>query len=137
METPADFEVQGTRGFYRPRGVVTLEQALQLIYSAVRFARAQRLRDILININALEGYREPTIFDRYEYAGTLADIGAGHLHVAQVLPADVIDAKRFGVLVATNRELITCAFVTEEEAIAWLNSGNFDVRPQDDAAGSA
>lgn len=122
MTAPAGFEVIGLRGYYRPQGKVTLVEAIELLSSAVAHARSLGLRELLLNGLALTGYQQPTILDRYQFISTLADIAAGAMRIAIVLPETALDPQRFGTLVATNRGLDSNVFTSEEDAVAWLDS---------------
>jgi hypothetical protein len=119
-----NFEAIGSRGYYRPRGIVTLDQGLAMLIAAVEHARTLGLQELVLNATGLTGYSLPTVNDRYEFSSKIAAIGAGALRIAQVIPAEIIDPQHFGVLVAANRDLETNVFPTEAEAIAWLDEGN-------------
>lgn len=124
MTAPAEFETIGCRGCYRPQQEVTLEDALALLIAATEYAHAQGLRELLLNAIGLTGYDQPTLLDRYQFISSLANIAAGSLRIAIVIPAAVIDPQRFGTLVATNRGLDSNVFASEEAAIAWLDSAS-------------
>lgn len=121
MSAPADFTVEGKRGYYRPRGEVTLETGIALLVAAAEYASSLGLGELMLSGLGFTGYSPPNILDRYQYAATLANVGAGNMRVAQVLPTDILDPQRFGVLVANNRGLETRAFTSEAEALAWLD----------------
>jgi hypothetical protein len=121
VSPPAGFTVEGKRGYYRPQGEVTLDEAIALLVAATEYACTLGLSELVLNASGFTGYELPDILDRYQYSATLAHIGAGTLRVAQVMPADVIDPRRFGVLVANNRDLETRAFTNEADAVAWLD----------------
>src|SRR6186997_1204522 len=114
MTAPAGFEVIGRRAFYRPQGIVTLEEGLALLTAATEYAHSLGLRELLLNAVGLTGYQQPSILDRYEFISTLASIAAGSQRIALVIPAEVIDPQRFGTLVAGNRGLESNVFASEE-----------------------
>ena len=62
------FEQIGTRGFYRPVGSATFEQAVDSVAGAITFARESGCRDLLVNAYGLSGLQPPTVFARYDYA---------------------------------------------------------------------
>lgn len=120
MTSLAGWEVIGHRGYYRPQGKVTLPEAINLLTNAAAHARSLGLRELLLDGLAMTGYGQPTILDRYQFISTLADIAAGTMRIAIVLPEAVLDPQRFGTLVATNRGLDSNVFTSEETALAWL-----------------
>lgn len=121
MTAPAGFEVIGHRGFYRPQKNVTLDEGLALLTRATEYARSLGLRELLLNAVGLTGYQQPSVLDRYEFISNLANIAAGSLRIAIVIPAEVIDPQRFGTLVAGNRGLHANVFASDEAAVAWLD----------------
>jgi hypothetical protein len=122
MASPEHFEQRGTRGFYRPVGVVTFEQALDLLVDAMRHARSLALRDLLVNVHGLTGFAVPSTFDRYALAVRGAESGGGVLRLAMVVPPALIDGQKIGVVMAQNRGLDTDVFVNEADAIRWLDA---------------
>jgi L-ribulose-5-phosphate 3-epimerase UlaE len=121
MPPLAGFEVIGHRGYYRPHGKVTLPEAISLLIAGTQHARSLGLRELLLDGNGLSAYEPPSILDRYQFITTLADIAAGAMRIAIVLPEEVLDPQRFGTLVATNRGLVSNVFTSEETALAWLD----------------
>jgi hypothetical protein len=122
METPEQFEQIGTRGFYRPVGTVTFEQALDLMAAGMRHARGLGLKDLLLNIHGLSGFPPPSTFGRYTMAVRGAAEGGGMLRLAMVAPPEIIDAQKIGVIMAQNRGLDADVFTNEPDAIRWLDS---------------
>lgn len=129
-----DFEQIGTRGFYRPTGVVTFEQAVSIASEAMRHARALNLTDLLINAHGLSGFTSPSVFARYELALKWAESAGGRLRVALVVRPEVMDPQKIAVLMAQNRGVSGDAFLTEAEALAWLDgylaTSATDTRPE-------
>jgi hypothetical protein len=121
VDAPVGFEQLGSRGFYRPSGEVSLEACVELMLAAIEFARYRGLRELVLNSTGFTGYEHPTVADRYEYGKRLATV-AGDLRIAQVLRPDIIDPRRFGMLVATNRGADTNVFTNEADAVAWLDA---------------
>ena len=62
------FEQVGSRGFYRPVGEVSFEQAVDMVAQAMRHARTLGLSDLLANTIRLTGYPAPSVFARYAMA---------------------------------------------------------------------
>lgn len=122
MSQPDHFEQIGDRGFYRPVGTVTFEQAVELVASAMVSARSRGCADLLVNVCGLTGFEPPTIFARYGLAVRWAESAAGVLRVALVAPPALIDPEKIGVLMAQNRGVTGDVFTSEVAAIAWLDS---------------
>jgi hypothetical protein len=121
MPAPEHFEIVGSRGFYRPAGTVTLEQAVDMVVDAIRWARAQQAQDILINIQHLAGFRSMSTFMRYEFGRRVAEV-AGSVRVAMVAAPALIDPQKIGALVAQNRGVTGDIFSSEVAALAWLDA---------------
>lgn len=115
------FEQIGTRGFYRPTGNATFEQAVDLVVKAMVMARDNGCLDLLVNVYGLTAIQPPTVFARYDLAVKLARSAGSKLRVAMVSPPVLIDHEKIGVLMAQNRGVIGDVFMNEAEAIAWLN----------------
>lgn len=116
------FEQIAHRGFYRPAGSVTFDQAVELVANAMVTARNRGCADLLINVCGLAGFAPPTIFERYGLAVRWAESAGGKLRVAMVAPAALIDPEKIGVLMAQNRGVTGDVFTSEMAAIAWLDS---------------
>lgn len=122
MKTLEHFEQAGTRGYYRPVGEMTLEQAVDRIADALLQARALGLTELLVNSLGLSGYEPPSVFGRHAVAVRWAEAGAGVLRLAVVARPEFIDPDRIGVVMAHNRGLDANVFLTEAEAIRWLDA---------------
>jgi len=59
------FKIMGDHAEYRPTGDVSLSQAVQLVASALVFAREQHIGKLLVVTSELTGFRPPLIADRY------------------------------------------------------------------------
>lgn len=122
MRKLANFEVLGNRGFYRPTGKVSFEQAVEMAAQAMVLARELELASLLINTTALTGFAAPSIFARHALAVRWAESAGTTLQVALVVRAEFIDPQKIGVLMAQNRGVSGDAFTNEVAAIAWLDS---------------
>ncbi len=121
MATPEFVERIGQRVFYRPAATVTFEQAVDMVANAIRWTRAQRAEDILVNIQGLNGVAPMSTFMRYEFGRRIAEV-AGSVRVAMVAPAALIDPQKIGALVAQNRGVTGDIFSSEAAALAWLDA---------------
>jgi hypothetical protein len=122
MNTLANFEQVGRRGFYRPVGVVSFERAVELVAEGMRFARSLGLTDLLVNTQGLTGHAPPSIFARHALAVKWAESAGSTLHVAIVARPELIDPQRIGALMAQNRGVSGDVFASEVAAIAWLDA---------------
>ena len=116
------FEQAGTRGFYRPVGEVSFEQAVDMVADAMRHARSLGLADLLANTTRLTGYNAPSVFARYAMATKWAENTGSSLRVALVAPAEIVDPQKIGVLMMQNRGGNGDVFTNETDALAWLDS---------------
>ena len=122
MNTLKHFEQVGRRGFFRPVGAVSFEQAVEIVAEAMRHARSLELVDLLVNTSGLSGFSAPDVFARYSLANRWAESAGAQLRVALVARAELIDPQKIGVLMAQNRGVTGDVFSTESAAISWLDS---------------
>ena len=122
MNKPDNFEITGKRGFYRPAGKVSFEQAVDLVADAMRFARAQGLQSLMVNTMGFTGIARPSIFARHQLAVTWAEAAGACLHVALVARPELMDPDKIGVLMAQNRGVSGDVFTTEVAALTWLDA---------------
>jgi hypothetical protein len=118
----SQLEVVDRRGFYRPSGRVSFEQAVDMVAEAMKHARALGLRSLLVDTRGLTGLTSPSIFGRHALAVKWAESAGPSLPVAVVARAELIDPERIGVLMAQNRGASANVFTAEAEAIAWLDT---------------
>lgn len=122
MDKLENFEIVGKRGFYRPVGKVSFEQAVNIVAAAMRFARSQALQSLLINTNGFSGLTPPSIFARHDLAVKWAEAAGAQLHVALVARPELVDPDKIGVVMAQNRGVSGDVFRTEAAALTWLDS---------------
>jgi len=115
------FSVIGDRAEFRPRGEVSLAQGTGLIKKAIARTRELGLRNLLVNATQLTGFASPSLASRFHFVHEWADAAKGAVRVACVSRPELIDPRKFGVLVASNIGLQGDVFLTEEEAIQWLD----------------
>lgn len=122
MNAPAHFEVMGDLAVLRPTGHVSLDQAVQIVTAAIASARETKIGKLLVVTSALTGFEAPSVLSRYIFVKEWARAAGGAVCLALVVRPEMIDRKKFGVTVAANRGLIGDVFVSEDEAMAWLQS---------------
>jgi hypothetical protein len=116
------FEQIGDRGFYRPTGTVSFEQAVEMGAHAMTHARKRGCSDLIINVRGLGGFDSPDVFGRYHLAVRWAESAGNKLRVAIVAPEQFFDPGKIAALMAQNRGVMGDAFTLEADAIAWLDS---------------
>jgi hypothetical protein len=131
MNTIKNFEQVGRRGFFRPVGIVSFDQAVEIVAEGMRHARSLELVDLLVNTTGLSGFPTPDVFARYSLASKWAESAGAAMRVAVVARPELIDPQKIGVLMAQNRGVNGDVFPTESAAIAWLDnaSGTFAAIP--------
>jgi hypothetical protein len=122
--SPDHFDVVAGRGFFRPIGCVSLKDAAELITAAIAYARANGIRELMVNASSLTGVSSPSLGERYFMAQKWAHAADGAVRVAIVVRPDMIDPQKFGVTVAVNRRLTLDVFESEVAAVAWLDKGD-------------
>ena len=122
MEKLDGFVLERRRGFYRPVGTVSFDEAVALVRAAIAVARSNQAHALLVDTIALTGFSSPDTFQRFLAAVEWAEAARGTLCLAMVARAEMIDPRKFGVTVAANRGLLSNIFTTEEEARAWLDA---------------
>jgi hypothetical protein len=123
-DDPDDFILETACAFYRPAGMVSFEQAVDLVREGIAAARRNRARELVINTTELTGFGAPDAFDRFLAVVEWAAEAAPGTRLAVVARPEMIHPERFGVLVAANRGLASNIFATEVEARAWLAACN-------------
>jgi hypothetical protein len=122
MNKPDNFEIIGKRAIYRPSASTTFEGALELTATAMRRAREMGCVDMLANLCGLSGFPSPDTIGRYSMALKWAEAAGTQLRVAMVVRNEVMDPQKIGVLMAQNRGVTGDIFLTEMEALRWLDS---------------
>jgi hypothetical protein len=107
---------------FRPVGKITLPDAISLITRAIKFTRDRQCPKLLVNALGLTGYAMPTLSDRYFAGRTWAAAAEKVVSAVLVIPPEMIDPEKFGVIVARNAGMNAEVFSTEAEAQRWLTS---------------
>jgi hypothetical protein len=118
--TPEYFEIMEDHAVFRPFGQVSQQQAVQLVTSAIAFAREHHVLKLLVVMSGLTGFERPSIIARYFYAKKWAEASRGAVRVALVDRPEMIDPPKFAVMAASNSGLLGDVFTSEDDALAWL-----------------
>ena len=92
-----------------------------MIDAALRVARTRGLREVVVNVTGLTGFASPSVGTRYAFIKQWARTARGRVRLALVARPEHIDPEKFGVTVAANRGWDADVFVTEADAIGWLD----------------
>lgn len=121
MNESGNIEIVGRRAFYRPVANTTFERAVELTGDAMRRAREQGCADMLANLTGFTGFPSPSTINRYAMALKWAESAGATLRVAMVVRPEVMDPDKIGVLMAQNRGVSGDIFLSEVEALRWLD----------------
>ena len=122
MDKPENFEMVGGIGVFRPTDTVTLQEAVQLVTSAIAFAREQHVRKLLVVTSGFAPLKAPTVAERYVIFHEWARVAGPDLCLALVSRSVMRDPQKFVATVAANVGFVADEFASEEEALAWLKS---------------
>ena len=122
MGTMKGLEQIGSRGYFRPTGTVTAQEAAAMVSAAIRTARDLGLADMLIDGTGASGFVSANTFDRYDFGTAWAAAAGSEFRVALVVKPEIVDFQKIGMLVAQNRNALADIFTTEAEALAWLDA---------------
>ena len=122
MNKPEHFEIMEDHAVFRPTGQVSLEQATELVTSAITFACEHQIRKLLVVTTGLTGFEPPNIVTRYFFHRDWAYAAQGKVCIALVARPEIFDFEKIGVIIAETAGLQNNAFTSEEEALAWLKS---------------
>ena len=114
------------------RGQFSLEEAKRTFLATLDSVGQHRARRVLIDGLGLTG--DPEVMERFfygEFAAVESARVARELNMprpwfAYVLEEPVLDPRRFGENVASNRGMIVKVFENREEALKWLQAGPAD-----------
>ena len=119
--TVTDFEIVRGRGYFRPRGAVSLAQAVEMVDAALEFACGQGLRAVVVDVTGLTGFASPTAAQRFFFIHQWAQTVHGRARVSVIARPEFLDPRRFGNTVAANMGFEAQVFESEAEAVAWLS----------------
>lgn len=122
MDIQEPFEMVGEVAVFRPTGEVSLEEAVQLVTTAITHARDRRIRRLMAVVTNLTGFESPDLGQRYWMVNEWAMAANGTLSLAVVAKPEHIDPQRVGALIAEQAGFTSYAFESEKEALAWLQA---------------
>ncbi len=122
MNKPDHFEIMEGYAVFRPIAQISIEQGVQMVMSAIAFARDHEIRKLMLVTTGFTGFQPPDLATRYFFFREGARVAQGKVSLALVARPELIDPEKIGVLVAKNAGLRLDIFASEEEAIAWFQS---------------
>jgi hypothetical protein len=114
------FEMPVNHAVFRPTGQVSIERFVELVTTAIDFARARGVRDLLVDVSNLTGFEPPSVTDRYFFIHEWARAAGSFVRVAVLARPGMIDPQKFGTTVAANVGFTAEVFKAEEDALSWL-----------------
>lgn len=105
---------------YRPERQVSVEEMIDVVCKAIAFARERKIKRLLLDTRKLTGFDTLATWERFFLGVRGAAEAKSAVAVAVVARPELLDPKRFGVVVARNRGMTTDAFESETDALAWL-----------------
>ena len=120
MDVPANFDLADGYAFYHPAGQLSIERGTRLVVSAIRYAREQGIKLLLIDVTGITGLPLPTMLERFRLGEEAARAAQSAVKVAMVAWPEMFDPHSFGVVVAQNRGLTGRVFADRIQALAWL-----------------
>lgn len=112
------------RGHFTIAGRLQPEDATTLAVSAIAAAAAEKLRGLILNLEGVTLARRMTVTDCYHAGQRLAEAGASLTRLAFVLTRECVEEHDLVFTAASNRGLSTKAFLSEAEALGWLQAAN-------------
>jgi hypothetical protein len=128
MSLPEYFEVVEGIAYYRPVASVSFPEATALLLRAVDACNEIGAKKILIDTRRLIGFKIPTTVQRFNFAEQLSDHSDG-IAISFLAQQEMIDPEHFGMLVATNRGVLTNVFPSEADAMSWLHASSAASKP--------
>lgn len=121
MTAPNSFALQDGIAIWKPPEG-GLGRTVRRITSAIEAARRQGLRKLLIVVPGT-WFDSPSVAARHEMAREWAAAAEGMVRLAFVVPAEMIDPQKLGVVVAKNFGTDANVFANEAQALDWLRGG--------------
>ena len=120
--TMSQLEVVEGIAVFRIAGQCGLPDAVAMIGSAFDQAFREHHDRCLIDASALSGFGTPSVATRHQMVRRWAEAARGVVNCALVVPAELIDAEKIGVIAARNCGMQCDVFDKLEDAYAWLRS---------------
>jgi len=113
-------EIRDGNCCHRLSGKASLEEAMDVVASAIADCRDRGVDRLLINAHGLVDLPMPTLVDRFLMVEEWAREAQGVVAVVLVVQPEYIHPKKFGVTVAAEHGMLAEVWPTEGEALNWL-----------------
>lgn len=123
MQNLAGYDHQAQRSAYRPIGEATSGELSDMMTEALALALEHGASQSLINITAMHGFASPGPAYRRWRVRRWAALVADRLRVALVVREEHLCPEKTGLLIAAEEGMKANIFVTERDALAWLDCG--------------
>ena len=121
MDLHIDIELQGGLLLVTASGILEFEAAVRLLKQACDVANEKGTNKVLVNTFAVDG--ELSVSERYRIGVEIAAyVKQRQMNTRLAIVGKTPTINGFGVLVAQNRDLVTNAFASQEEAVNWLDA---------------
>lgn len=107
--------------YLRPACIMSLDKMVNGVNDVLACARQNGITTVLLNTQDICGFDPPDIFSRYWFIRKWAHTSGGMVRLALVARPEMIDAEKFGVIVAQNNGMNADIFPSELEAELWLD----------------
>jgi len=114
------FEQKREYAVFCPVGQASFAEGVELISSAVRRCRREKIEKLLFDSTGLTNFRPPGMSEQYNLAERIASDAKSLVKIAHVASQAWIRSGKFGVMVATNRGLEARNFTSATAALKWL-----------------
>jgi len=115
------FETSDGVAIFRLQGYVSPERRFRLVKSAIASAKAQLVRELLIDISKLEWFETPSVSMRHFMFREWARAAGAVVRLAFVAKTETIDPEKIEIIAARNFGATAEMFSSETEAMAWLH----------------
>jgi hypothetical protein len=122
MPVPEHMTIMDGVSRYRPEGVVTLVEGVELVTDAISHCFDEGIRKLLVDVRRLRGHAVPTLVDRFLMARDWAHAARGAVAVALVALPEHIHPEKFGVKVANDAGMTADVFTSDTAAEEWLRT---------------
>jgi hypothetical protein len=130
MQQPLYCEIKDGYARYAPKIHVTLQQGVEMISRVIEFCRQERIAKLLLNTTAVTGVEPPSVPERFWFMRQWVEDAGGEVAIAFVVPPAFVDPQKFGIMVATNRGMVSDVFIAEADALKWLLGAKAVKAPQ-------
>jgi hypothetical protein len=119
---PEFFTIEDGVVFFRPVGETDLAGAVDMVDAAIQTCRRDGIAGFIANTYGLTGFECCNAVDRFYLISRWAATSGSRVVLCMVVPKEMIDREKFGVLIASNRGMESNVFADENEALGWLGS---------------